>query len=491
MKLWMCVFLLAAWPSVSVARALHTDGGVLRDEAGGMVLLRGVNVAGNAKVPPFSAIRDEADLDPLARWGMNVVRLLFIWEAYEPTRGTYDAGYLASYRGVVKAAAARGLWVIVDFHQDAFSRASLEGCGEGFPAWAIDPGLAPTVMPATPDNGARCVDWGPRMVSDAGLRATWASFYADSDGARTRYLAMLGSVAAALVDEPGVIGYDLLNEPGGDEVTQIGPLYEDAARALRAADPNAVLFVSPGALTSAGTQTHLATPTFGNKVYSPHFYDPLLYVLKAYSGGDEADVFTQMASVAQAWNAPMLLGEFGANPSVDGVDVYLGAIHKQLDVHLASGTAWAYTPGWTSTAKDGWNQEDFSIVDDSGLSRANFRPRPFVRRTAGTLTAVTLSDELVRAKNELVVEWLHDPATGATEISAPNDYFAGLVSVEARGDVRCTVASERVSCTAPTSGIKRVRLVAAPRCGLTGAECLLVLLVTAWKRQSRRKHRRR
>lgn len=475
---WMVWLVLLPSPALAT-RALRTDGGVLRDGAGGMVLLRGVNVAGNAKVPPFQAVRTDGDFDPLARWGMNVVRLLFTWEAYEPSRGTYDDAYLAYYRVAVRAAAARGLWVIVDFHQDAFSRAALEGCGEGFPAWAI----VPSVTPATPDNGAACVDWGPRLVSDVDLRTTWTAFYADSDGARTGFLAMVGKVAAALVDEPGVIGYDLLNEPGGNEQTEIAPLYEDAARAIRAADPDALLFVSPGAITSAGTPTHLPKPTFGNLVYSPHYYDPLLYVLKAWGGGDEADVFNQMAAVATSWNAPLLLGEFGANPMVDGVDGYLGAIQKQLDLHLASGTQWAYTPGWTADAKDGWNQEDFSIVDGAGLPRANFRPRPFVRRTAGTLTSVDLTDETERARNRLTLTWQHDAASGDTEIFAPADYFGGTISVETEGDVRCTTVLTLVTCSATTSGPKRVRVVAAPRCGLTGIEGVLLLIALGLRRR--------
>src|SRR4051812_42502943 len=91
--------------------ALHTDGGFFRDARGGVVLLRGVNVAGNSKVPPFRGITDEAQLDPLPRWGLNVVRLLFTWEAYEPQPGAYDDVYLADYLRVVRAAGARGLHV--------------------------------------------------------------------------------------------------------------------------------------------------------------------------------------------------------------------------------------------------------------------------------------------------------------------------------------------------------------------------------------------
>src|SRR5205807_1677114 len=129
-----------------------------------------------------------------------------------------------------------------------------------FPSWA----LPPSITPATPDNGPACKDWGTRLVGDATLAATWKAFYADEGGVRSAYLAMLTRVATALSVEPGVIGYDLLNEPAGDEVNDIGPLYEDAAKAVRAGDRNAILFISPAGITGPGTPSKLPKPTFSN-----------------------------------------------------------------------------------------------------------------------------------------------------------------------------------------------------------------------------------
>jgi endoglycosylceramidase len=452
--------LLLASGAARASGSLHTDGGFFRDARGGVVLLRGVNVAGNAKVPPFRGITDEAQLDPLPRWGLNVVRLLFIWEAYEPQPGAYDDAYLADYLRVVRAAGARGLQVIVDFHQDAYSRFSIGGCGEGFPAWT----LPPTVTAATPDNGPGCADWGQRMLGEPVLKATWDAFYADTTGARTRWLAMIGRVAQALAGEDAVIGYDLLNEPGGDEATQLAPLYEDAARVLRAADPAAILFVSPGALTSAGTTTKLPRPSFDNLAFSPHFYDPIVFLLKSWTGDDESAVFQSMTNTATTWGVPLFLGEYGAPPSTQDVAGYLSALAGQLDLALSSGAQWVYTPGWTPTAKDGWNTEDFSIVDDAGALRANFVPRPFARRVAGT--------PLMLQADPFFVAWQHDPAAGETELYVP----AGL-NVTGEDDVRCVRDGDIARCTAATAGVKRVRAGEDARCGLTGGELLLLLMM--------------
>ncbi|HEX4460606.1 MAG TPA: cellulase family glycosylhydrolase [Polyangia bacterium] len=479
---WLGFALALVSTPAFAAGALTVDGRFFRDQTGGVVIMRGADVGGNSKVPPFKAIDPVTQLDPLPTWGMNVIRLLFNWEAYETVKGTYDdAGYLAYYKSVVEAAGARGLYVVVDFHQDAFSRWALQGCGEGFPEWA----LSTTVTPATPDNGADCANWGQRQIGDAGINTNWADFYSDANGVRTAYLAMIARVATALSSETAVIGYDLLNEPLGDEVKDIAPLYNDAVAAIRGADPAAIIFVSPNGVTSAGEATKLPQPTFTNYCYSPHFYDPTVSLLQSWGGSDESIGFGAMIGTSTAWGVPLFLGEYGSQPSVDEVDGYMTAMYTQLNAALASGAQWAYTPGWTPTAKDGWDVEDFSIVDNTGALRANFRSRPFARRIAGTPLTLSVSDEMDAKDNGLQLSWTNDPTAGATELYVPAAYFGGTVSVDGDGDVKCKLAGDLATCTAKSAGTKNVRAVAAPkkRCGLTGAEALAFVLLFRRRRK--------
>jgi endoglycosylceramidase len=477
-------FLLVVASSTALAAgALKTDGVTLRDARGGVVILRGVNVAGDSKVPPFEPVHD-GTLDPLPGWGVNAIRLLFTWEAYEPQPGAYDAGYLAYYRNAVEKAGALNLFVIVDFHQDGYSRFSLGGCGEGFPQWS----LPPSVPPVTPDNGPNCVNWGGRMMTDATLKPTWDAFYADASGARTRFLAMLGSVASALANEPAVIGYDLLNEPGGDEATQIGPLYTDAAKAIRTADASAILFIEPSPiLTTASKQTRLPMPTFDNFVYAPHFYDGAAFLIKAWTGDDESGPFAAMETTAANWRVPLFVGEFGADATTDAVDGYMTAVHHQLNLAQSSGTQWAYTPGWTQAAKDGWDVENFSIVDDAGKLRANFRPRPYPQRVAGTQMALTVTDGATPSDGSLELSWTHDTSVGETVLYLPADWFGGHVSLHADGDLSCKLTGGLAHCTSPTNGEKRVRADAPRSCGLTGAEFLLIALLSRCRLRLRRR----
>src|SRR4051812_8656194 len=110
------------------AGSLKVVDGRFVDAEGATVILRGVNVAGNSKVPDFRPARPEI-FAPLAKWGFNVVRLLFTWEAYQPAPDQFDETYLAYYRAAIQAAWAQGIYTVVDLHQDGFARYLASGCG--------------------------------------------------------------------------------------------------------------------------------------------------------------------------------------------------------------------------------------------------------------------------------------------------------------------------------------------------------------------------
>ena len=245
---------------------------------------------------------------------------------------------------IAEAAWDRGIYTIVDIHQDGYSRYQLGGCGDGFPEWAIPPAIARRA----PDNSPRsCASWATKVLLDADMKASFAAFFADRFGARRRYLALLGRLATAFAPIPGVIGFDPLNEPWANEVSELGPLYEDAAVAIRAVIPSAILFLGGQVLTSSGTQSQLPRPTFTNFAYSPHFYDPLAIALSAWGGLTTlTDLgFSTMNTKATGWNVPLFLGEFGIPAGAPGGLAYVDLIYERLDDYQASGTYWNFTPG--------------------------------------------------------------------------------------------------------------------------------------------------
>jgi endoglycosylceramidase len=447
-----------------VSTVLHADGRYLRDAQGAVVLLRGLNVAGDSKVPPFRPIDDPKLLDPLPGWGVNVVRLLFTWEALEAERGVYDETYLRYYEGVLDALHARGIRAIVDVHQDAFSRFATDGCGEGMPKWA----LSPDVLPDEPDNGPDCKLWGFKGVTDEDTKRSWRDFYADTNGVRTDYLAMLELLATRFGAHPSVLGYDMLNEPFGDEVTELAPLYEDGARALRKHDPDAILFVSPQVLTSSGPDTKLPMLSFDNFVYAPHYYDGGVVFSDTWQGTSVKAPMDTMFNAAERLGAPLLLAEFGGPPHVTNIEDYVGAFYAECDARFVSATQWTFVAHWSEEKKDGWNMEDFSIVDANGKLRANFRVRPYAARIAGEPKTFVSTDG-----PSVELTWTHEPGLGATRLFAPQAaLFDGQVYAETAGDLTCSYDSSllHVSCRSASAGEKRVHL----RPCQAGESCLAV-----------------
>lgn len=138
---------------------VRVAGSMFLDDHGRQVILRGVNLGGDCKVPwpdggthiptDFSDHRtvsfigrpfplDEADehLDRLRHWGFNCLRLLTTWEAIEHAGpGQYDEAYLDYFTQVCERACGKGFHLVIDLHQDVWSRMS---GGDGAPGWVFD-----------------------------------------------------------------------------------------------------------------------------------------------------------------------------------------------------------------------------------------------------------------------------------------------------------------------------------------------------------------
>ena len=105
-----------------------------RDESGRYLLINGVNVSGTSKVPvnvsPVSYVGRPFPIDEVDGWfeklkgdGFNAMRLLVIWEAVCPNQpGVYDTEYLDYLEQVISKANDHGIYVLINFHENLFSR---------------------------------------------------------------------------------------------------------------------------------------------------------------------------------------------------------------------------------------------------------------------------------------------------------------------------------------------------------------------------------
>lgn len=230
------------------------------DDLGRDVLLRGANVnslgeywQGVPELPATMPMTD-ADWDAMAARGFSVVRLLVTWSRIEPERDVIDQTYLDQVEAHVDAAAARGIYTVIDMHQDAYSAFVFttdptECSGDTRPAKGWDG--APEWATLT-DGLSTCIT-GDRNSSPAVTQA-WNNFYDDVDGIRTEFTESWAAVAERFAGRPEVAGYDLLNEPDASRPSaELTPVYEDLLRetatAIRTAEAGApfdhLLIVEP------------------------------------------------------------------------------------------------------------------------------------------------------------------------------------------------------------------------------------------------------
>lgn len=302
---------------------LSTSGLRIVDSVGRDVILRGANVnslgeywQGVPSLDPTIPVTD-ADWDLMATHGFSVVRLLITWSRVEPARDVIDDAYLDTVEAAVDAAAARGIYTVIDMHQDAYSAAIATtdpaACPpgttpakgwDGAPAWAT-----------LTDGLSTCLTTGERNSSPAVNRA-WNNFYDNVDGIRDEFAEAWGVVAARFAGRPEVAGYDLLNEPENPRAAaDLQPLYDellgDTITAIRDAESSApfdhIVFVEP-ALPAGDPSRGLVIP------------DP------ASAPGGTANVSASVHNYAESIGVP------GVPVTIEGLNDVIAGITATLGV---------------------------------------------------------------------------------------------------------------------------------------------------------------
>ena len=267
---------------------LHVAGGALVDETGRQWLLRGVNAkyehlfdvtfddgrTRNEGLPTFAFW----DAPETARLGYDFVRLAINWSGLEPVEGQFNPAFLDLLDQVVDAYAVAGVYVLIDFHQDAYSKEIGE---DGAPYWAIVPSPPGKLGgPLWAEGGLQCPcgDLTARRTSDATL-AAYKSFFTNAEKIRDRFLPAWQAVAKRYADRPAMAGFEAMNEPiafhVGDGFQPLDDFHVAMAAALRAVNPRHAYWLEPEAGARFLTcQTPLRTAPFpdANVVYAPHGY---------------------------------------------------------------------------------------------------------------------------------------------------------------------------------------------------------------------------
>jgi hypothetical protein len=612
---------------------MHVDRTYLRDDQGRYLFFHGVNASCSSKLPagsdpttglptyvgrpfPLESARDE--LSRIRDLGFDSIRLLVLWEGVEPLQGQFDDAYLDYLRNIVRTAGDLGLHVLLDMHQDIFSRfltakytrwpdenAATPGSmeyqllslvkppdgsdytdavqGDGAPRWAVQACLQ--------EKNFDSPNWGvPRILSGLDQMAlnqlvmlyqkltgstntggpfppwavafalglpgkfevnestdmlpftNWALAHALSldvarcyacmlagdvafpglmvgdknvmDFLQDEYAAAWARVAERVADLPNVMGYDLMNEPGGNflvltavaGIVKVGaidgaksaletllgqatgsdvydalltlrllppdampdtlkkwgldqldpfnllglnnafdenhlrPFYEKIARAILAADPNALFFIESTlslASLSGGVggiggmwefpMTHpQGKDLAGRFVYAPHWYadiypnigfnvDPRQFTVEEVRSRDYQPQLTQAEVLAHysLGDIPVVFGEFGSYFNFNNTyehrtyinraaadhyqpsAAFLNNYYEAFESMFQSRMIWCYGTDNQEGLGDGWNHEDFSVLGPGGVPRAEtVWARPHARALAGKPISTHFNSDL-------------------------------------------------------------------------------------------------
>lgn len=320
---------------------LHATRGsdpAIVDSHGRQVLLHGV--ADNQLGDYYQVDPNRPTTFPLTRrdfarmhaLGFNVVRLVMSWSRLEPRRGHISRAYLDRVREAVQWAGQRGIYVILDMHQDAWGKEVATPPGVRCP-----PGLSPSIgWDGAPrwatyfDGMSRCHNTF-RELSPA-VAAAFDNFYDDHRGIQTHLVRVWAKIARTFASKRAVAGFDLFNEPhpgtrAALSPEEIGAFYERAIAAIRANERKRrlgfhhVVFFEPSVLYDVTASPSDAPPaTFTddrNLVFSPHLYPGTFSPL---SSEQEFQAATTLAATYRttfwvgewAWYSQNARDDFGA-----------------------------------------------------------------------------------------------------------------------------------------------------------------------------------
>lgn len=418
-----CVALLAALLIAVPADAAgpaprpHDAGHFTVAPDGRVLITHGVNMV--YKRPPYRADATGFGADDaafLVAHGFTSVRLGVIWKAVEPRPGKYDDGYLAHIRDEVAMLHRHGISTLVDFHQDMWNERFQ---GEGAPDWAVlGGGLPNRPLIGFPFN----------YFANLALNKAFDDFYADRPGPggvglQERYAAAWRHVASFLRSAPGVLGFDLVNEPWPGTLWatciplgcpaldhRLQTAEQKAIHAIRAVDRRTPVYYEPNTLFADGVPSSVH-PRGTNLGLSFHDYCVTAEVGSGIGplGTDICRVtngvtWSDVASNVRATGATPLLTEFGATtdrPTLTGVS-------DLAERHLTSWMYWAYC-GCEDPTTTGPGREQALVFDPAkppagdNVDWAKMRAlvTPYPELTAGT----PISDHFDRSSRVLAASW--------------------------------------------------------------------------------------
>ena len=354
--------------AASLPRLGH-HGRWVTDADGRVVTLHGWNMVN--KRPPYAPDAvgfGDDDARFLADQGFNSVRLGLTWKAVEPRPGVYDQAYLDRIARTYRALHRRGVFVLLDFHQDLYNERYQ---GNGAPDWAI------VGRAAQEGRGVQAGFPSNYLVNDQ-LNHAYDAFWNNTPvpgtgrGVQDHYAAAWAQVAQRFRRSPGIAGYNLFNEPwqgtdvqrcafagkatspDGDcpaanefDRTKLTSFHRRVIAAIRGADRRTLAWWAPVLTFDFGLRTSHGDTGDRNAGFAFNSYcgqaDPLTATILPFARGKPCSYTAELtfdnAEIVRRRTGDALLNtEYGASDDAKNWIDYAAA----ADRHMVGWHYWAY-----------------------------------------------------------------------------------------------------------------------------------------------------
>jgi endoglycosylceramidase len=417
-------------------RGLRVLGGRLVDRAGREITLRGVNARADGIFDvtfddgrmPLEAIPtfDAGDVERMRGFGFDVLRLPINWSGLEPTRGAYSKAYLDRIAAVVAACTKRDVLVLLDFHQDAFSK---EIGQDGAPRWVLDLLLGPNGYPYL---GGPLTDLTSRRLAPSTL-AAFTKFFDDDEGVQELYAQAVTRVARRFRRSRGVVGYEIMNEPlfapSADGEAKLLAFHTRVAKAIRTVDARHLVMFEPNSVRNIFNTAPIPAAPFpdARAVYAPHVYT-YVFDFKTFTGDTTALVASMHAAAAEAaaWGTPLFVGEYGIDPNDPLANQWITASLDLQDEVRAHSTFWL----WEEISEGRWGLFEGESSDPGGerVARTTALSRAYARAVPGRV----LEHRFDATANTLLLRW-QARGHGPLELFVPPRRFPNGAAITCDG----------------------------------------------------------
>ncbi|KAJ3416187.1 hypothetical protein HDV05_002832 [Chytridiales sp. JEL 0842] len=382
------------------------------------------------------------DIEIFHNLTLNIVRLGVHWAGVEPERGVYNETYLKVIKGIIQDCAEKGIYVLVEWHQDLLAR---QFCGHGMPDWVVKSDWQPMWrrfpfplrlrpfevgedgIPSKEDCSK--LTWYLAYLTPA-VADAFGKFYTNHGGIFDSFLAFWRKVATEFKGMSNVIGYEVINEPwpgnhfqdptllipGRASTSLLFNFHDRVARAIRSVDSSALIFFEGVTWESSTNYEKVPGGHANMSVSSYHYYKP-----PSASSPSAAMQNRVLKDSGKLLGVGTMLTEFAMWEKTGGGNggEYRVEVMRAADEWLQSWIGWSYKSFQEPEQPE--SNEDGGLFDPSGKRRAHVEKllsRPYSFAVAGRILRMSYNDTIAEFTLCYLVK---ESATAPTEIALQAD----------------------------------------------------------------------